>query len=105
MPIKFESYVRSPLTLATTMLHKVSSAMTFEQVKEQYSLSFDPFESFGEYGFYIVLTPRTDLQDESAPLFGYGWDKWEDNYSNWIDWVEGIEPIDEGAEDNYAEGI
>lgn len=102
--VRFENYV-SPLSVASAMLNRVSSAMSLEQVKEQYNLSFDPFESFGEYGFYVVLSPRTDLEDDNAPLFGEGWENWEDQYNYWVDWVHGVEPFDEGSEDNYAEGI
>ena len=104
MKIRFENYA-SPLSCASAMLNRVSSAMSLEQIKEQYNLSFDPFESFGELGFSVVLTPRTDLEDEDSPVFGSGWDNWEDQYCYWLDWVRGIEPFDEGAEDNYAGGI
>lgn len=102
--VRFENYV-SPLSCASAMLNRTPSAMSLEQVKEQYNLSFDPIVTLNGYGFYIVLSPRTDLEDDNAPLFGEGWGNWEAQYSYWLDWVRGVEPFDEGAEDNYAEGI
>lgn len=101
--IKFENYV-SPFSCATAMLDR-TPCMSLEQVKEQYNLSFDPFESFGEFGFFIVLTPRVDLGDEDSPMFGTGWENWGDQYHYWLDWVHGVEQFDEGSEDNYYSGI
>lgn len=85
--IKFECYNSSPLSLVTTMLHAIPSAMSLEQVQEQYSLSFDAFESFGEKAFFVVLTPRTDLEDEDSPMVGKGWDNFIGQYQSWLDWV------------------
>lgn len=88
--VRFENYQGIEETKEDIVSH-ISSAMSFDQVKEQYNLVFDQFGGYAEYGFRIILIPREDMKYEDAPLYGSGWEELEQKYENLLHWVKQME--------------
>ena len=64
------------------------SCMTPEQVMEQFDVKISYYGFIHDTGFYCILIPRVDLEDEDSPVCGKGWETFEEDYKNALNHVK-----------------
>lgn len=82
--IRIEDYTGIK-SVMDTALSLIPSAMTVNQLKEQYNVCIEEYGYVHDTGFAVYLTARTDLADEDAPLQGHGWETFEEEYKREVE--------------------